>query len=244
MELAYLSALLEHRQKGVQSNRFTAIKKFFENAVSVVPLDSLFHAIAKAERHVALQCCELFRSDTLATVTLSSEVMLSSIESVLSRISLLQNEITALKYSDTGEITDSSSITYTENMLNNVEERISHLAMRCETVVNTRLCHDSPYNIDLEVIYPSDDVGNARESEEAKCCKPPITLLDKGKKELDRLSEELIAEHSQLAEEIPSSDTNIKMLSVSTDLREEFETCSTGSIYGISSSDSSGESSR
>ena len=227
MELAFLSALLEHRQKGHQSKRFTAIKKFFESAVSVVPLDSLFHAIAKAESEVVFQCCELFRSDTLATINLSSEVMLSSMESALSRIVRMQHEFFSFRYSGTDDFGEDILVILRDNMLVIAGKKIADLRARCKTLIDMGLCQDSPYNIDLEVIYPSNDVSNTREGNEVKCCKPPITLLNTGKQELNRLSEELITEHSQLDEESMSSNTNIKMLSVLTNLRVEFQTCST-----------------
>jgi hypothetical protein len=53
-----------------------------------------------------------------------------------------------------------------------------------------------------------------------------IPKLKEGRKELNRLSEELIAEHSRFTEERASSNTNIRMLSVLKKLRNEFETCS------------------
>ena len=54
-----------------------------------------------------------------------------------------------------------------------------------------------------------------------------MTLLTQGKKELNRLSKELISEQSSSTEEKKSSNTNIKMLSVLTNLRKDFKTCST-----------------
>ncbi len=84
----------------------------------------------------------------------------------------------------------------------------------------------SPCNINLEVIYPSAEVKETGKRK-VKCCKAPMTLLTEGKKELNRLSEELISEHSPFGEESTSSSTNVKMLSVLTNLRREFETCST-----------------
>ena len=236
MELAYLSALLEHRQKGHQSNRFTAIKKFFESAVSVVPLDSLFYAIASAKLHVVYQCCELFSSsDTLATLTLSSEFVLSSTAHALSRIVKLWHEMVG--ENDDSDVTvhcdDSkgSSDLWTivsklpaerrerYDLLGNAIIKIGQLRDKCRSVTG------SAYNTDLQVIYPSGDINDTRESK----CKAPISLLTSGRQELNHLSEKLMAEnsHAQFVKENTSSNTNIIMLQVLTKLRKEFETCST-----------------
>ena len=91
MELAYLSALLERRQDGHQSKRFKAIKTFFESAVSVVPIESLFHAMANGIPDVVLQCCEIFSGDTLPASSFSSEFLLTSMERALSHIFHVQH---------------------------------------------------------------------------------------------------------------------------------------------------------
>ena len=62
IKLAYLSALLERRDNENHSKRYNAIKTFFTDAVSVVPIESLFHAMATARWYTVRQCCELFLS--------------------------------------------------------------------------------------------------------------------------------------------------------------------------------------
>ena len=65
IELAYLSALLERRAAiESESQRYEDIKTFFEDAVSVVPIESLFHAMATASPHTVIQCCKLFLSES------------------------------------------------------------------------------------------------------------------------------------------------------------------------------------
>ena len=68
----------------------------------------------------------------------------------------------------------------------------------------------SPCNINLEVIYPSAEVKETGKRK-VKCCKAPMTLLTEGKKELNRLSEELISEHSRFAQENTSSNRQTPM---------------------------------
>jgi hypothetical protein len=85
--------------------------------------------------------------------------------------------------------------------------------------------HSPACDTDLEVIYPSANIKNPQKHNE-KCCKAPLNLLTEGRKELNRLSEELIADHAGFADETVMSNTNIKMLSLLTKLRKEFETCS------------------
>ena len=252
MELAYLSALLERRQNGHQSKRFKAIKTFFESAVSVVPLESLFHAIVNGKTNVVLQCCEILcSSDTLPTETHLSAFFLASVERALTRIAQLQKRISeANQYLEEGPDRphrifggpDRPQSDYADIYLyelvrmpftkrSEYYELLSNTYSRILQLVERRKRRDgkrqySPCDIDLEVIYPSAEVKGTR-NRNKKCGKAPINLLTEGRKELSRLSEELIAEHSGFTEESTTSNTNVKMLSVLTNFREEFETCST-----------------
>ena len=254
MELAYLSALLERRQEDYQSQRFTAIKKFFESAVSVVPLESLFHAMANAKSDVMLQCCEILSSsDTFPIETLASEFLLVSMQRALSRIARLQHDflqrriprelaielrsVANFDFESEDELNEDEEMIEYELLLNTKEvecyqllndtySRLRQLVEKCRRRDGKQPCQHSPCNIDLGVIYPSVDVKDTRKHN-VTCCKAPMTLLTEGRKELNRLSEELIAEHSGFTEESATSNTNVRMLSSLTNLREEFETCST-----------------
>ena len=240
MELAYLSALLERLQNGHQSKRFKAIETFFKSAVSVVPLESLFHAIVNGKYNVVLQCCEILcSSDTRLTETHLSEFFLASVDRVLRHISHLQQVIVAAnhylidgqKKSDYKELFEFELTQIPITKRNEHYELLSNTYSRILQLVPRRSRRDgrhqySPCDIDLEVIYPSAEVKGTRNSNE-KCRKAPINLLTEGRNELSRLSEELIAEHSGFTEESRTSNTNVKMLSVLTHFREKFETCST-----------------
>ena len=244
IELAYLSALLERRHEHHQSNRFKAIKTFFESAVSVVPLESVFHAMANGTPEVVLQCCEIFSSsNTLGTLTDSSESLLVPMLRALERISQFQMERTKTKLgqfkrskrSKCGDnVVDDDVVVrqvYEQNrkldehnqLLSNTCSSIRQLVMKGKA---KRCRHHSPCEIDLEVIYPSADVKDKRKPK-VKCCKTPMALLTEGKEELNRLGKELIAEQSGPTEERKSSNANVKMLSALTRLRKEFKTCST-----------------
>ena len=57
IELAYWSAMLEQHSKQGHSNRFKVMIQFLEQVVQVVPLESIFHAIAYSENdYTALEC--------------------------------------------------------------------------------------------------------------------------------------------------------------------------------------------
>ena len=69
IELAYLSALLEQHQqpgkKSLVSHKVDVIRRFLENVVRVVPLESIVYAISYGKDEVALQCTKallFFRS--------------------------------------------------------------------------------------------------------------------------------------------------------------------------------------
>jgi hypothetical protein len=229
IELAYLSAVLEHRnENNLSSGRFKAVKSFFESAVSVVPLESIFHAMASGKRKVVLQCCQIFCSDnTVQKLTHSSDSLRTSMERALRRISQIQSKL-ANRYDNVvvQEVDETQGqhikVEKRLELLQNAHYNIQELLVKC----NNGGGHNSSCEIDLEVIYPSTDNKDEHEHK-VKCCKAPMTLLTQGKEELNRLSKELISEQSSSTEEKKSSNTNIKMLSVLTNLRKDFKTCST-----------------
>ena len=247
MELAYLSALLERRQEGHHSKRFEAIKKFFESAVSVVPLESLFHAMANAKLDVMVQCCKIFCScDTLSKMDVSSQWLFNLMERALSRIGLARQHLNMIqRYStnverllypppfdlddDMEELMGIPTAKQREyyQLLNDTYSLILPLVKKynMQRALN-RLRQHSPCKTDLKVIYPSVDDKGTQKTNETRC-KAPLNLLTEGRKKLNRLGEELIAEHSGYTDETATSSTNIKMLSVLSNLRKEFETHST-----------------
>ena len=65
LELAYLCALLEqhpHGQPVPSSHKYEAIKKFIEDAVHVVPLESILYAIASSSDDVASLCFKALKA--------------------------------------------------------------------------------------------------------------------------------------------------------------------------------------
>ena len=66
IELAYLSALLEQHQqpgkKSLVSHKVDVVRRFLEDVVRVVPLESIAYAIAYGEDEVALQCTKALLS--------------------------------------------------------------------------------------------------------------------------------------------------------------------------------------
>ena len=247
--MAYLSALLERGQEGCKSKRFTAIKTFFERAVSVVPLESIFHAMANAKPEVALQCCEIFNSCDTFEPTNAPKSLLASMKYAFSRIRVMQLNTVTTPFESSGPArncthtmqlvtgkygvqtaaklikTPKKNLGNNNELLNSTQSRIKDLVSYCSKRAGEKGRKVSPSNIDLEVIYPSYNVKDTHQRE-VKCCKAPMTLLTQGRKELNLLSEELIATHVGRTDEEKFSNTNIKMLEVLTKWRKEFETCS------------------
>ena len=248
IELAYLSAVLEHRYETHQSNRFKAIKAFFESAVSVVPLESIFHAMVNGEHEVVLQCCEIISSsDALQTLPNNSlDSLSSSMNRALKRIrnfalerpepyverkrvrhsrptSMLRGDVMDDEKYEVYYITQKQDTKLEEHgqLLENTSHGIQKLLNKCY-----RRSHRSSCEIDLQVVYPSAD-DKYKHIRKAKCCKTPMALLTEGREKLNRLSKELLAEQFDSTEQKKSSNTNMKMLSVVTNLRKEFKTCST-----------------
>jgi len=66
IETAYLSALLEQHQSSNQhqcfSSRFSVLRDFLEQVVTIVPLESLLYSIVYSEKKTALQCCDALQS--------------------------------------------------------------------------------------------------------------------------------------------------------------------------------------
>ena len=65
IQLAYLCALLEQRDQKTESKRFKAVAYFLEEAVKVVPLESVFDAITYEKHEIALECAEALRERKL-----------------------------------------------------------------------------------------------------------------------------------------------------------------------------------
>ncbi|CAB4044654.1 Hypothetical predicted protein, partial [Paramuricea clavata] len=104
IELAYLSALLERRDDSYSSKRFNVVKTFLENAVSVVPLESLFYAIAKGKPDVMLQCCEILCGDAIPTTSQPSKSLLTGMKAALLRVRGYQGVIKSSRGRSSGEI--------------------------------------------------------------------------------------------------------------------------------------------
>ena len=229
--------MLERRQESFQSKRFKAIRTFFENAVSVVPLESIFHGVANGKPEVMAQCCEILisSSDALANLNLSLESLFPSMERALARLGdygrlPLQAEHHSIipdNHPESGTLAKETKkidklYKRYSNRLNTAASRICDLI---EKTTTTRERTYSPCDIDLKVIYPSADSKDTL-TRNVKCCKAPITLLIEGRKEINRISE-LIAEQSWSSKGCSTSNANTMMLEVINGLRKEFETCST-----------------
>lgn len=239
--------MLERGQESYESKRFQAIKTFFASAVSVVPLESIFHAVANGKPEVVVQCCEIISSsDALANVTLSLERLVPSMKRALARLGeherhSLQAENHPLKpeeYPENSTLAkqarraarwryrDSQKIITQREEFNRLNLAYSRIYELIEKTNTTRERQYSPCDIDLEVIYPSaDDKPTLKRN--VKCCKAPMTLLIEGRKEISRISEDLITEPSGSTKGCSASNANTLMLRVINGLRKDFETCST-----------------
>ena len=80
--------MLERRDNESHSKRYNAVKTFFTDAVSVVPIESLFHAMATAPPYTVHQCCELFLSgrNILPSPAESSRMLLVEMKRALNHV--------------------------------------------------------------------------------------------------------------------------------------------------------------
>lgn len=251
IELAFLSALLERRQETLYSQRFTAIKTFFKNAVSVVPLESLFFAMTKGRPEVMLQCCEIFTKGNIPLTNQPSEFLISGMKQAIARIRHFQSEMREIqlihnrfqgKPSVTKEASAEELIVHQEIRLSGnarsldeqtllryadlkpvMDETIHRLIefLRGNKIYRHEVC-----NINLEVIYPSTEARKMPEHK-PRCSKAPNTLLKEGWKKIKEINDNIIAEHSGPSAESVTSKTNSMMLTTLNGLRNEFRTCST-----------------
>lgn len=60
--LSFLSALLESTSSDVASRRYRTVCQFLEEASTIVPIESIFYAIADATDEIAWKCAEAFMS--------------------------------------------------------------------------------------------------------------------------------------------------------------------------------------
>ena len=89
IELAFLSALLEQQigDKSKQSHKMKIIRKFLEEVVKLVPLESLFYALGCGDDDIIEDCCEaLIKSDLPEENFLPSEMLLNGMSLALLRL--------------------------------------------------------------------------------------------------------------------------------------------------------------
>ena len=107
IELALLSALLEGRissanEKGdrhLHSRRYANVQEFLEGVISVVPAESLFHAMAVSEPYTVLQCCQLLLAkQKLFRRKVYSKFLRDGMEHAVRRIRLLRAGLDINRY--------------------------------------------------------------------------------------------------------------------------------------------------
>ena len=248
IELAYLSALLERRDNESHSKRYNAVKTFFTDAVSVVPIESLFHAMATARRYTVRQCCELFLSgrNMLPSPAESSKMLLDEMSRALNHLRSYQadqmyddDDFSFLVEED--DSTDCSSREFSSgerhysreaNTSQNEDSfceasmlEIEKFVFEASMVLNVHRAK-SLCDLNLGAIYPSSDADDEMKVTPG-CCKTPMALLIDGRKELNRFSEEMSAKLEANGEEGAPSNYNTEMLKVLNQVRTNFETCST-----------------
>ena len=74
IKLAYLCALLEQRDQKSDSKRFEAIAHFLNQAVKVVPVESIFDTITYDRQDIAIECAEALRKRNMSL--LPSQLMI------------------------------------------------------------------------------------------------------------------------------------------------------------------------
>ena len=112
IQLAYCCALLEQRPvaiDGKPTTRFKKVAHFLEEAVKVVPLESIFQAIACSEKRVAERCLETMMQRTPRLYP--SVMMLNAVESACERAQSIDIQALLL---DMQHVTSSQQQTHTK----------------------------------------------------------------------------------------------------------------------------------
>ena len=253
IELAHLSALLERRVSSAnekcdrvpRSKRYADVKKFFESVISVVPAESIFHAMAVSKPYTVLQCCQLlsekkelfdetvlskFLSDgmQLAQDNLSSILPLidnaaSSEEKTTAHLVFLKMNYLSQKIHKKFSMLDwSKSIhkvaDHCHGKVSTGEPNPLEMAKQfIERKLEHRKSRRSLCGLNMEEVYSQSQVKVSSFSIEHH----PLILLKNGRDELNALSKKMSFESRS------TENANSEMLEKLNDLRESFRTCST-----------------
>ena len=115
IELALLSALLEgrissgnkKRDRHPHSRKYANVQEFFEGVISVVPAESLFHAMAVSEPYTVLQCCQLLLAkQKLFKRKVYSKFLRDGMEHAVHRIQRLRIHLKRNQYDNTSSEED------------------------------------------------------------------------------------------------------------------------------------------
>ncbi|XP_046841094.1 uncharacterized protein LOC124435191 [Xenia sp. Carnegie-2017] len=137
IELAFLSALLEKRITTHSSIKMKSIKDFFTDAVSVVPIESLFYAIGESSSDVILDCCEILSTSEINSETLTnSEISVKVLENALFRIRRCQSLLPEENLTDEMSSLENYRILMHESL--EVSARRHHLIGLKEFVLSSR----------------------------------------------------------------------------------------------------------
>ena len=142
IELAYMSALLERRitcgddgkdDSDLLSKRYSDVKAFFESVISVVPAESLFHAMAVSNAYTVWQCCEMLSANVkLFQENDSSKFLTDGMHFAKKNLVILRH-LLAMQHLD-----DEAELSYTQEIL----ERRSMESMVFHTEIMNVALHD------------------------------------------------------------------------------------------------------
>ena len=251
IELAHLSALLERSVSSAnekyemdpRSKRYADVKKFFESVISVVPAESIFHAMAVSKPYTVLQCCQLlsekkelfdetvlskFLNDGMQLAQENLSLILSLIDNAASseeikRVSIyllersnprLSRRLSTLDWSSSiQKVADHCHGEVSTGEPNPLKMAKQFIERKLENPISKR----SLCGLNMEEMYSQSQVKVSSFSIEHH----PLILLKNGRDELNALSKKMSFESRS------TENANSEMLEKLNDLRENFRTCST-----------------
>ena len=251
IQLAYCCALLEQRPAatdGKSTARFKKVTHFLEEAVKVVPLESIFQAIAFSEKHIAERCLETMMQRMPRLYP--SVMMLNAVESACGRAQSIDIQAFLL---DMQHFTSSQQQTHTKlrpKSYSDAAKNVSHNSSAQNVVLpqvylnqwqhiptifslpaiqylaksmsnlQRELWHQSQKVLDVVGKVNIDHVYPAQPDDKHKCIlKSPIQTLKDARKKLTEYSE-IAKDEAELSQGTSAKLSNDQMLQV---LKEIFD---------------------
>ena len=238
IELALLSSLLEGRissanEKGdrhLHSRRYANVQEFLEGVISVVPAESLFHAMAFSEPYTILQCCQLLLAkQKLFNRKVNSKFLRDGMEYAARSIRRLwmnlnrgygQYDFNTSSEEDSGQFSWRRVSRFNSTSMQKVSDYCSRFEAgenpNSNPLRKTGLFIDR--YLESHTKSPKGTLCGLNLGDVYTTPEHPLTLVETGRDELNALNKNMSC--------CSAENANSKMLEKLNDLRENFRTCS------------------